>query len=440
MLDKQLTEIELYDALNSLKNDKSPGPNGLTKEFFGFFWDELKKDYMECVKEIRQEIELSGMQKRGAIKISYKKGERTLMKNYRPITLLNIDLKIITKALAKRLSKVLNKLVHPNQTCVPGRHIEENIHIVQNLIDHVNNVDGKMALISIDQEKAFDRMSHKFIIKAFKKMNFGNNFISWIKTIINDTKSFVKINGYETFEFPIERGVRQGCPLSALIYTLTAEVLAENIRKNKKIVGYKYKMKNLNHLEHKLVQYADDTNVCISTIESIKELFLMLNDYEKATNAKINNEKTEALWVGKWKIRNDTPLGLKWTNSHIKFLGIYIGNKVGANGTKFLSELNFTEQIEAIKNKMSYWRGKGISMIGRAKVLNIFILSRLWYRTQVISPTQEHLEKINKLIRDFFWENKKGGRIRQGILNLSFEKGGIQLVDINIKIKTQRIN
>ena len=124
-------------------------------------------------------------------------------------------------------------MIHQDQTCVPERHIEDNIHIVQNLIDHINKTDGEIALISIDQEKAFDRMSHNFIIKTLNKFNFGENFIKWVKTICTGTKSFVKVNGYKTFEFDIERGVRQGFPLSALLYTLTAEFLAENIRKSK---------------------------------------------------------------------------------------------------------------------------------------------------------------------------------------------------------------
>ena len=120
---------------------------------------------MRCVKEIKLEKELSEMQKRGAIKISFKKGERTHVKNYRPITLLNIDLKIITKALQIRLNSVISSLIHVNQTCVQGRSIDNNIHIVQNLIDLINDTNGEAALIFVDQEKAFDRVDHSFIFK-----------------------------------------------------------------------------------------------------------------------------------------------------------------------------------------------------------------------------------------------------------------------------------
>lgn len=379
------------------------------------------------------------MQKRGAIKIVFKNGERNLIKNYRPITLLNIDLKIVTKALAKRLSTVLPTLIHPNQTCVPGRHIENNIHLIQNLIDHINENDGELALIFIDQEKAFDRMSHSFIFKTLSRFGFGQNFIEWVKIICNGTKSFVKVNGYETEEFDIERGVRQGCPLSGFLYVLTAEVLSTYIRKNKKIKGYRYKMKNLESLEHKIVQYADDTSVCVSNLISLHELFKVFAKFEKATNAKVNKDKTKALWVGKWRSRNDKPLGLKWTNNYVKFLGINVGNKVGASGSKMLAELNLAEQIQKIKNKINYWRGKGITLLGRVKVVNIFLLSRLWYRTQVCNFPKQMLNTLETLIRNFIWADKKGGRVRQGVLQLEYEKGGLQLVDINCKIKAQRL-
>jgi hypothetical protein len=111
-------------------------------------------------------------------------------------------------------------------------------------------------------------------------------------------------------------------------------------------------MRNLKPLEHKLSQFADNTSVSVSTLKSIEELFKLLKEYEKATNAKINNDKTEGLWVGKWRTREDKPYNIVWKNDHVKFLGIHIGNKVGANGTKDLSDLNYAEQVEKIKNKI----------------------------------------------------------------------------------------
>ena len=437
--ERPLTDEELYESLCEMNDNKSPGPDGLTKEWFLHYWGKIKDPFICSMQETVLKKELTEMQKRGAIKISYKKGERILMKNYRPISLLNTDLKIITKALSKRLTSALPKLIHPNQTCIPGRHIETNIHLIQDLIDHANMNNRNLAIIFLDQEKAFDRMSHTFILKTLKKFGFGVYFIDWVETLFRDIRSFVKVNGYETYEFVIERGVRQGCPLSALIYALAAEVLSNFIRKNKKIKGYRYKMKNLQPLEHKIGQYADDTETCITDMPSLEELFKTLGKYQKATNAKINKDKTEGLWVGNWKNRQDNPLNLKWTSSNVKFLGIYIGNKVGSNGTKLLSDLNFSDHIETIKLKINFWKGKGISITTRVKVLNIFILSRLWYRTKIWDISKDILHGLNKMIRDFIWHDRQGARVRQDVIQLEYGKGGLQLVDIVSKTQVQRI-
>ena len=122
-------------------------------------------------------------------------------------------------------------------------------------------------------------------------------------------------------EFSIQGGVRQGCPMSALLYVLCAEVLRIAIRANSEIEGVKF-----NGKEHKLSQYADDMTVYIRTMEALHALFKLLRKYEDATNAKLNVSKSEGLWVGQWKGNEEKPLDLKWTSTSVKFTGIYVGN------------------------------------------------------------------------------------------------------------------
>ena len=155
----------------------------------------------------------------------------------------------------------------------------------------------------IDQEKAFDRVSHSFLLKTLKQFNFGPAFISWIETILKDIKSQVKVNGYLTEEINVTRGIRHGCPISALLYVLMAEVLGAAIRENEKIQGVKI-------LNLKILQYADDTEIFATTNESINEIFYIIDKYEKGTGAKINVEKTEGLWLGNWKKRTDRPFNI----------------------------------------------------------------------------------------------------------------------------------
>ena len=157
------------------------------------------------------------MQKRGLIKLAHKKEDQELLKNYRPISLLNVDLKIITRALAKRLAMIIRTVISQNQTCLPGRHIFVNIHILQEIIDYINDINSNAAIIFIDSEKAFDRMSHSFLLKTLKHFGCGDNFIEWIKIIYSHFTAHVKVNGYKSAPIFIRRGIRQGCPLSYLL-------------------------------------------------------------------------------------------------------------------------------------------------------------------------------------------------------------------------------
>ena len=374
------------------------------------------------------------MKKRGAIKIIYKKGEISDLKNYRPITLLNVDLKIITRALYKRLAKVIPNIIHHNQKCLPGRHITDNIHTMQDLIDLLNKNNENGAVLLFDQEKAFDRMSHAFIIKTLKAFGFGEYFTKWIKIIYKDTKSFVKVNGYETAEFDIQRGVKQGCPLSSILYVLVAEVLALEMRNNADIKGFRY-----SNGEFKISQYADDIAMIVVNIESIKEIIKVFSKYEKATNAKINQSKTECLWVGAWKNRTDKPEGWNWSNDMINLLGVYIGNRTNKKQYLSLCNSNFDDIRDKIHTKINYWKGSGLSLKGKIQVTNIFILSKLWYRLECADISGNTKDDIERQTMNFIWNDRKFGRISKNTLCLNYNQGGLKLQDIGIKIRTLRI-
>ena len=174
------------------------------------------------------------------IKLIYKKtGEIYLLTYYRPISLINVDVKIITKVLAERLKFVLPSIIHCTQTAVYGRKIDQNIHMVRDLIEMANRDDDTAAFIFLDQEKAFDRVNHNFLFKTMEAFGIGENFIKWVSTIYSNATSILSINGFFTEQIPLKRGVRQGCPLSALLYVLVIEDLAIQLRLNPNIVGFK---------------------------------------------------------------------------------------------------------------------------------------------------------------------------------------------------------
>ena len=111
------------------------------------------------------------------------------------------------------------------KSCIPGRNIAANLHTLNDVIKYANSRNIEAAILFLDQEKAFDRVDHHFLFQTLRHLNFGDYFISWIKIFLRDITSQVKVNGFLTDEILITRGVRQGDPLSALLYIIVAEVL-----------------------------------------------------------------------------------------------------------------------------------------------------------------------------------------------------------------------
>ena len=151
---------ELTQALQLANRNKTPGPDGLTVEFFLAFWSSLGPLLVEVFKESFCAGELCDSMKSCVTRLVHKKDDKRDLKNWRPISLLNIDYKIGSKALALRLSKVLNSITDPDQTCSDqGRSIFSNLALLRDILSYIERSGEKGILISFDQEKAFDRVN-----------------------------------------------------------------------------------------------------------------------------------------------------------------------------------------------------------------------------------------------------------------------------------------
>ena len=170
----RLTIKACWDALRSMKNNKSPGNDGITKEFLEYFWGKLGTFLVSTLNHSFEKGELSASQKQAIITLIEKKDkDKHLIKNWRPISLINVDIKVASKAIANRLKAVIHNLISVDQTAyVKGRFIGESIRVINDLIEHIDRENEKGILFSTDIEKAFDSVDHNFLFATLKRYGF----------------------------------------------------------------------------------------------------------------------------------------------------------------------------------------------------------------------------------------------------------------------------
>ena len=297
-IEKDITLEELGRVIQKSKNNKSPGPDGFTYEFYKMFWPNLKIILLQLLNTYRRKNQVNPSQLEGII-TCIPKGEkiRNNLKNWRPITLLISIYNFFSGIIAQRIWNILPKLIHQDQKgFINGRFTGENTRLIYDIIQECTDQKSKALLILIDFEKALDSISLDFITKTLRNFNFGISTINWIKSLQIGSSSKILQNGNFLNKINLERGCRQGDPVSPYLFVLAAETLAEAIRSNKEIKGI-----TLYRQEHKISLYADDTTLGLQPTENdIRNCMQTLKEFEQVSGLKVNKEKTKVAKIGAW--------------------------------------------------------------------------------------------------------------------------------------------
>ena len=435
-LNGPIRENEILQALKSCKNNKTPGSDGLPAEFYKVFWQDIK-EYLIASYQYSHDIDsLSYSQKQGIITILPKKDKDVLLvKNWRPISLLNVDYKLLAKVIATRIKKVVHYLINGEQTgFINGRYIGENIVKILSILEYCEENEIPAVLIAIDFEKAYDSLEWQAVEYAFNFFQFGPELIKWIRIFYNGINSSVVNNGYLSDYFQLERGVRQGCPLSPYLYIVVAELLAIMIRSNEDIEGI-----DIDGTLFKIMQFADDTTILsMFTEKSIAAIFQTFDIFEGVTGLKINYDKTELLRIGSLcnthaKLYTQKPVN--WTNDPLLILGVNI-----TQSRKGLIEANFPQLLVKIQNISKIWNMRNLTIYGKVLISKSLLISQLTYKLSMLpTPNIEYLKEVNALISKFIWSNKPP-RIAKDTLLLPIDKGGLNLIDLFFQEKGLKIS
>lgn len=425
LLEGELTFEETTETLRNMVNNKSPGSDGFLAEFFKVFWQKLGHFVLRSINCGFRKGELSITQKEGIITcIPKEKKPREMLRNWRPITLLNVVYKIASGSIANRMKPYLPNLIHSDQTgFITGRFIGENTRMVYDLMQYAdeNNVPGLLLLI--DFEKAFDSLSWSFMTKVLQMFNFGPSFINWVKVFHKNSKSAVSQSGHLSSFFQLGRGCRQGDPISLYLFVLCAEILAIKIRANQKIKGIMLGKKHL-----KIFQYADDTGMVLDgSNDSLHATLYELDNFAIASGLRINYEKTQVIWIGIKKFSQDTintKHKLVWGKSSFKLLGIEFSVDLNE-----MLVVNYKARIIQLKKQIMTWKHRNLTPIGKITVIKTLLMPTFNHLfLSLPNPDHTTLKTIHDALQDFLWKGPP--RIKEQVLIKSYSDGGLKMLDV----------
>ena len=298
MCEGKLSLKECEEAVKMLKPGKTPGNDGLPVEFYQTFWKDIGPILVETHNFAYDNQMLSTSQRQAVINTIEKKGQdRMYLENWRPISLLNVDLKIASKAIAIRIEKVLPTRIHTDQVgYVKKRYSGEVIRLIEDVKEYTEDENKPGIMLFLDFEKAFDSLNWIFLHEVLKNCGFGTSLRQWVKLFYSNIQSCVLNNGWSSEYFQLSQGVRQGDPLSPYLFVLAVEILAIAIRKDENIKGI-----TINAHEIKLAQYADDTTLFLRDFDSVRRIMTLLECFYNVSGLKLNIQKTELFLVGSLK-------------------------------------------------------------------------------------------------------------------------------------------
>ncbi len=321
-LDKHLTVEEMSEVVRSMRSGKTPGADRIPIEIYKLFPNKLLPPLLEMFEEACELGSLPPSLRSVLITLVLKPGKPpTERGSYRPLSLMCCDMKILCKALARRLERYVPSLISNDQNgFVLGRQAFHNIHRVLNIF--YEKYDTKdTTILSLDAVKAFDGIEWKCLMEVLARFGIGENYRKWIKLLYLDPTAKILTNNLISQPFSLHRGTGQGCPLSPLLFLFAIEPLALAIRQHPKILGIK-----IEESQHIILLFADDIIIYLSNLTtSIPTLVSFIESFGKFSGYKVNNSKSTILFLNKQERQNPeilTPFSA--TEGGFTYLGVQI--------------------------------------------------------------------------------------------------------------------
>jgi len=436
-IDQQLEIGELDKGLKNFSNNKSPGSDGLSSEFYSQFWAEIKPILFELYKEAISRGSLSPSQRTGVIVLLPKPGkDHDQLKNWRPITLLNIDYKLFTHIIKNRINKAIPHIISKQQTGFQkGKGTNVNITLMYLVLEYFHrNPDKGGYLLQIDFEKAFDSVEHNFLFQTLAVMGFGSYLISLVKVAFAGCMSMLLVNGNLTEPVYLQRGLHQGSPLSPLLFIIVGQILTNRCYSNKNIKGL-----SIEGVDVMMSLFADDTDTFLEANPAVIQAFVEeLNRFGDVSGCKCNIDKTLCILLGNAEQAHHRDAILAMGNITLKTEFKALGVHFDVRNFNGILELNYSKKITKAEELIRKWGKRDLTVYGKVTIIKSLLLSQFVYLfVPLTRPPSAIIKKIEKIIYNFLWGVKRD-KVKREITTCSKDRGGLDMINIVDFIRSQK--
>lgn len=347
----------------------------------------------------------------------------------------------MTTIIMIRLGKVITKLVSPNQAAfITGRSIFNHIELVKRLIDFAEATETNGIILSLDQEKAYDKIRHDYLWDVLRAANLPESLIRTISGLYSGAQSRVIVNGTLSEFFEVIRGTRQGDPLSCILFLLAIEPMSKMIQRAQNLAGFKVKSHDGKMQRLILALFADDSTAFLSENDSLGDLFEILDIWCTAAGAKFNKPKTVAIPIGTEEYReqvittrrlneNETigdEIKILPDGESTRILGAHVGNKIPASE-------GWPQVLDKITQRITKWEKSWPNLEGKRLIIQMILGGMTQFKTKaqgMPKPIERALKTVRK---NFFWGNTSIPPVNAQQLELPFARGGWNLLNIEIR-------
>uniref|UniRef100_A0A6I8SLC4 Reverse transcriptase domain-containing protein n=1 Tax=Xenopus tropicalis TaxID=8364 RepID=A0A6I8SLC4_XENTR len=425
-LDSELTAVEIQEAVNAFPVGKAAGADGLPIEIYKRHSKLLTPMLLKLFKEAVQLGQFPESLYEAAIVLLPKQGKDPhLCESFRPISLLTADVKIFAKVLARRLSRVITKIIHPDQIgFIPAKTAALNTRRLYLNLAHASAGQGAKAIAALDITKAFDTVEWPYLWQVLTHFGFGKKYIQMVQLLYKYPVASIRINSLTTPAFVLSRGTRQGCPLSPLLFAIAIEPFAQAVRAHPQITGFEYPGFN-----EKVQLYADDTLVYLGDRgPSLTALTDLTQKFGTISGLQTSMAKSVLFLVDKQQPNEPLDTCPLQVSNKFTYLGIQIALPISQ-----YHNVNIESLFQWAQNKFKAWATLPVGPAGRIQLIKMFLLPKVLYalwHSPIYIP-KKVFAQLNSLLSKFIWGTSRP-RLRLTTLMRPRDRGGLALPDIYI--------